>query len=54
MAAPRSPPPRQLPVNRLTGCAPWRRCSYQFLSPYRPTATKMPLTCGGPFRDWPE
>lgn len=35
MAAPRSPPPRQLSVNRLTGCTPWRRCSYQFLSPYR-------------------
>lgn len=35
MAAPRSPPPRQLPVNRLTGCTPWRRCSCQFLSPYR-------------------
>lgn len=30
-----SPSARQLPVNRLTGCAPWRRCSCQFLSPYR-------------------
>lgn len=49
MAAPRSPPPRQLPVNRLTGCAPWRRCSCQFSSPYRKFATKLPSDVRGRF-----
>lgn len=43
MAAPRWPPPRQLPVNRLTGCTSWRRCSCQFLSPYR---NQMSAACG--------